>query len=160
MEELHRQIADILSRRLHRTIRKDLEVLQILVSIHTRLPAEIIRLDLLLLEGPLTHIPLLLGALTLVMHLPIQIAIILLLLVAIIHHPLNLGLLLDIPHNLFHLLLKTRMFRRNHQMCLQEGQDHPLLTLMLPPRIKLGEHLQLDHRIICQVSLHLLSSRE
>ena len=38
-------------------------------------------------------------------------------------------LLLDIPHNLFHLLLKTRMFRRNHQMCLQEGQDPPLLTL-------------------------------
>lgn len=159
MEELHRRIADILHQLLHLTIRKDLEVLQLLDSIHTLL-LEITRQGLLLQEAHLAHIPFLLEILTQEIHLPIQIAVIQPPLVATILHPPNLGLLLDIPLNLFHLYLKTRMFHQNHQMCLQEGLDRLRLTRMLLPRIKRGERLQLDHRIIClQASLHLLSSK-
>ena len=161
MEELHRKIADFLSRRLRRTIHKDLEVLQILDSIHTLLLLEITRQDLLLQEALLTHIPFLPEILTQEIHLPIRIAIIHHQLVAAIRHHPNLGLLLDIPLNLFHLYLKTRILHQNHQMCLQEELDRLLLTRMPPLPIKRGEHHQRDHQIIClQDSLHLLSSKE
>jgi len=123
MEELHLQIVDILHQELRHTTRKDLEVLQVLDSIHIPLLGAITRQVHLLQEAPLTHIPLLLGTHTQETPLLIQIAIIPPPLVEITLRHLSLVLLLDIPLNPFHLLLKTRMYHQIHQMCLQEGQD-------------------------------------
>ena len=122
MGDLHHQITDILHQELQLTILKDLEVPQVLVSIHTLLLAAVIRQVHLLQEGLLTHILRLLVTRTQEIPLLILIAITLPQLVEITLHHLSLVLLLDIPLNQYPLHLKTRMYHQIHQIYHQEGQ--------------------------------------
>ena len=129
MEELQLQITDILHQ--HLTIRKDREVLQVLVSILIHHLEETTLVDHLPLGDILMLILLLLETRTLEVILHIQTAIIHLQQVVIILHHLKLVLLLDIPLNQFHRLLKTHMLHQNHPTHLLEEQDPHLHIIML-----------------------------
>ena len=131
--ELLHQTIDILHQQFQPIVHKDLEVLQVLVSIPIHHLVEITLEDHLLQEDLLTHIHLPLETLTKEMPLLIQVVVIPLpLVVIILQHP-NLVPLLAILLNLFLLpLLKTRMSHQNHQTCLLGGQDLrlPIVTLL------------------------------
>ena len=129
MEELQLRITDILHQ--HLTIRKDREVLQVLVSILIHHLEETTLVDHLPLGDILMLILLLLETLTLEVILHIQTAIIHLQQVVIILHHLKLVLLLDIPLNQFLLPLKTHMLHQNHPTHLLEEQDPHLHIIML-----------------------------
>ena len=126
MVDLPLQIIDIHLQHHRRTTHKDLLVpLQVLDIIRTHHLEETFPQVHLHQEVLLTHIHLL-EILILVIILHILTAISLLVLVPIIHHLRSLVQLLDIPLNLYHNHLKTRIFHQNHQMHLQEGKDRPL----------------------------------
>ena len=128
----HLLIIGILRQHHHRITHKDpLDLLQVLDIIRTHHPEETIPLVHLLQEGHLTHTLLLLEIHTLEIIPLLLIAIFLLLLVPIIHPLLSLDRRRVILHNLYHPPLKTRTAHQNHQMRLQEGQDHPLPIHML-----------------------------
>ena len=131
MEELQLQIADILHQ--HLTVRKDREVLQVLVFILIHHLEETTLVDHLPLGDILMLFLLLLETLTLEVILHIQTAIIHLQQVVIILHHLKLVMLMDIPLNQFQGPLKTHMFHQNHPMHLLEEQD-PHLQIIVPQR--------------------------